>query len=65
MLADKELEIQRLNHLLDKERNERRLTELDIEQFGNRPEAQKYMRPHDIEPDKERQDKEGRKKLPL
>ena len=61
LLADKELKIQRLNYLLDRERSERRLTESAIEKEGARQNGQRYTRPRDVQPDKERQGKVGQK----
>ena len=54
LLADKELEIQRLNYLLDQERSERIRTELAIEKEWTQPGGQRYTWPRDIQMDKER-----------
>ena len=64
LLADKELEIQRLTYLLDRERSERRRTESAIEKGEARLGGHHYARPRSEPQDKERQGKGGQKTLP-
>ena len=64
LLADKDLEIQRLSYLLDRERSERRRTESAIERDKGRLGGHELTRPRPGRTDKERQGKGGQKNLP-